>query len=117
MLDEGLLRIAIACVLALPIGGPEGTLASPGVWTAYLAAGLAAAYGALLAAGRPGTVLGNRLAGLLLVSSLVTGLVASTAGKARRSFPCISWQGRGSPAYPVSCGTPPGPWRSRGGIR
>jgi hypothetical protein len=50
----GLLRVAAACVVALLLEGPS---ASPGAWLPYLAVGLAAAYGVLLASGRSGTIL------------------------------------------------------------
>ncbi len=83
-LNPGLLRVAVACLVALLVGGPS---ASPGAWLPYLAVGLAAAYGVLLASGRPGKILGNGLVGLLIDSSLVAVLVGSTGGQGSSFFP------------------------------
>ncbi len=83
-LKPGLLRVAVACAAAPLLGGPS---ASPGAWLPYLAVGLAAAYGVLLASGRSGETLGNGLVSLLIDSFLVTVLVGSTGGQGSSFFP------------------------------
>ena len=82
--EPGLLRVAVACAVALQLGEPS---ASPGAWLPYLAVGLAAAYGLLLASGRSGAILGNGLVGLLIDSFLGTVLVGSTGGQGSSFFP------------------------------
>ena len=83
-LKPGLLRVAAACLVALLLETPS---ASPGAWLPYLAVGLAATYGVLLASGRSGKTLENGLVILLIDSFLVTVLVGSTGGQGSPFFP------------------------------
>ena len=79
----GLSRVALAGVVGLLLAGGWAT---GGTTLAYLAAALAAAFGAILALRRPRALPGGRLVHLLLDSLLITVLVSDTGGKASPFF-------------------------------
>ena len=78
------MRIALATAVALLVSR-GWTL--PGAWVAYLAAGLAAVFGALLIWGRPKILVREGLAHPVVDSALVGALVAGTGGEGSPFFP------------------------------
>ncbi len=72
----GLLRVALAVVTLLLLV----SAVLPGGVVAYLAAGLALAFGVLLVVGRPRVLVRERAAHAVLDSALIGALVASTGG-------------------------------------
>ena len=80
----GLLRVALAGVVALLVSRAWPLPAAGG---AYLAVGLALAFGALLIVGRPENLLRERLVRTALDSLLIGVLIAYTGGAGSPFFP------------------------------
>ncbi len=80
----GLLRVALAVVIALLVSR-AWPLAEVG--GAYLAAGIAVVFGALLTVGRPEILLRERLVPTVLDSLLISVLIAYTGGAGSPFFP------------------------------
>ena len=76
-------RVALAGIVALLV---SVGWSMPEAWIAYLAAGLAAAFGGLLILGRPDVLLREKLAHTALDAVLVGALVAGTGGEGSPFF-------------------------------
>ena len=83
-LRAGILRIALAGIAAVLVS-LEWTL--PEAWVAYVAAGLAAVFGALQISGHPKALMRERVVHTVLDAVLVGALVASTGGEGSPFFP------------------------------